>query len=165
MPQMKQFKNTSEGLVIPSEEKNISRVMFDKSTFEHVKNTLFLLRASVTIKKFLDKCLILKCTWNCRRLKIVDMELLTLHWKKDGSSTKTSETSENVFLFVFISSFVSFSLISSADVIISSGNISCECALNFDQRKTFSGKYKPVRVWLWSHYKITENNCRSLLLT
>ena len=62
MPQMKQFKNTSEGLVIPSEEKNISRVMLDKSTFDHVKNTLFLLRASVTIKKFLYKCLILKCT-------------------------------------------------------------------------------------------------------
>ena len=27
--------------------------------------------------------------------------------------------------------------------------LSCECALNFDQGKTFSEHYKPMRVWLW----------------
>ena len=80
------------------------------------------------------------------------------------SSTKTSETSENASLFVFILSFVSFSLFSTADVIASSDNKSCECSLNFYHRKIFSGKHKPIKVWLWLHYKITEDNCRSLLL-
>ena len=33
-------------------------------------------------------------------------------------------------------------------------NMSCECALNFDQWKTFSENFKPMRVWLWLVYKI-----------
>ena len=33
-------------------------------------------------------------------------------------------------------------------------NMSCERALNFDQWKTFSENYKPMRVWLWLVYKI-----------
>ena len=28
-------------------------------------------------------------------------------------------------------------------------NMSCEGRLNFDQWKTFSENYKPIRVWLW----------------
>ena len=36
-------------------------------------------------------------------------------------------------------------------------NMSCERALNFDQRKTFSANYKSMRVWLWLAYKFTEN--------
>ena len=36
-------------------------------------------------------------------------------------------------------------------------NMSCECALNFDQWKTFSENYKPMRVWSWLVYKFTEN--------
>ena len=28
-------------------------------------------------------------------------------------------------------------------------NMSCERALNFDQWKTFSENYKPMRIWLW----------------
>ena len=36
-------------------------------------------------------------------------------------------------------------------------NMSCELALNFDQWKTFSKNYKPMRVWLWLVYKFTEN--------
>ena len=39
-------------------------------------------------------------------------------------------------------------------------NISCERALNFDQWKTCSEKYEPMRVWLWLVYKFTENCCR-----
>ena len=35
--------------------------------------------------------------------------------------------------------------------------MSCERALNFDQWKTFSENYKPMRVWLWLVYKFTEN--------
>ena len=35
-------------------------------------------------------------------------------------------------------------------------NMSCERALNFDQWKTFSENYKPMRVWLWLAYKFTE---------
>ena len=33
-------------------------------------------------------------------------------------------------------------------------NMSYELALNFDQWKTFSENYKPIRVWLWLVYKI-----------
>ena len=43
--------------------------------------------------------------------------------------------------------------------------MSCKCALNFDQWKTFSGNYKPIRVWLWLVHKFTENNCRSRLFS
>ena len=32
-------------------------------------------------------------------------------------------------------------------------NMSCECALNFDQWKTFSKNYKLIRVGLWLDYK------------
>ena len=38
-------------------------------------------------------------------------------------------------------------------------NMSCERALIFDQWKTFSENYKPMRVWLWLVYKI----CREVL--
>ena len=34
-------------------------------------------------------------------------------------------------------------------------NMSCECALNFDQWKTFAENCKPMRVWLWFVYKFT----------
>ena len=44
-------------------------------------------------------------------------------------------------------------------------NMSCERALNFDQWKTFSENYKPMRVWLWLVYKFTENYCRSWLFS
>ena len=44
-------------------------------------------------------------------------------------------------------------------------NISCERALNFNQWKTFSENYKPMRVWLWLVYKFTENYCRSRLFS
>ena len=37
-------------------------------------------------------------------------------------------------------------------------NMSCKRALNFDQCKTFSEDYKPIRVWLWLVYKCTENS-------
>ena len=36
-------------------------------------------------------------------------------------------------------------------------NMSCKHALNFDQWKTFSENYKPMRFWLWFVYKFTEN--------
>ena len=35
-------------------------------------------------------------------------------------------------------------------------NMSCKCALNFDQWKTFSENYKPMRVWLWHVYKFNK---------
>ena len=41
-------------------------------------------------------------------------------------------------------------------------NRSCERALNFYQRKTFSENYKPMGVLLWLVHKFTEN-CRSRL--
>ena len=42
---------------------------------------------------------------------------------------------------------------------IKSRRMSCKCALNFDQCKTFFKNYKPMRVWLWLVYIFTENNC------
>ena len=44
-------------------------------------------------------------------------------------------------------------------------NMSCERALIFDQWKTFSENYKPMRVWLWLVYKFNENYCRSRLFS
>ena len=41
----------------------------------------------------------------------------------------------------------------------------CERALNLDQWKAFSKKYKPMRVWLWLVYKFTENYCHSRLFS
>ena len=38
-------------------------------------------------------------------------------------------------------------------------------ALNFDQWKIFSENYKPMKVWLWLVYKITENYCRSWIFS
>ena len=42
---------------------------------------------------------------------------------------------------------------------VQENNISCEHDLNFDQWKTFSENYKPIRVWLCLVYKFAENNC------
>ena len=43
--------------------------------------------------------------------------------------------------------------------------MSRERFVDFDKRNTFPGNYKPIKVKLYLIYKITENNCRSLLLT
>ena len=48
---------------------------------------------------------------------------------------------------------------------VQENNMSCERALNFDQWKTFSKNYKPMRVWLWLVYKFTENYCRLRLFS
>ena len=40
-------------------------------------------------------------------------------------------------------------------------NMSLERLLNLDWWRSFSENYKPIRVWLWFVYKITETNCRS----
>ena len=37
--------------------------------------------------------------------------------------------------------------------------MSCKRALNFDQLKTFSESYKPMRVWLLFVFKFTDNYC------
>ena len=39
--------------------------------------------------------------------------------------------------------------------------MSCERALHFDQLKTFSKNYKPMRVLFWLVYKFTDNSGRS----
>ena len=43
---------------------------------------------------------------------------------------------------------------------VQENNMPCEHDLNFDQWKTFSESYKPIRVWLCLVYKFAENNCR-----
>ena len=37
--------------------------------------------------------------------------------------------------------------------------MSCEHALNFDQWKTVSENYKPMRVFLWLVNRFTKSNC------
>ena len=44
-------------------------------------------------------------------------------------------------------------------------NMSCERGLNFDQWKTFSENYKPMRVWLWVVHRFTENYCHLRLFS
>ena len=46
--------------------------------------------------------------WNREKWKFVDKEFLILNLKNQDSSTWTSETGRNAYLFVFISSFVFF---------------------------------------------------------
>ena len=43
-------------------------------------------------------------------------------------------------------------------------DMSREPAQQNDQWQTFFENYKPIRVWLWFVYKITENICRSRLI-
>ena len=43
--------------------------------------------------------------------------------------------------------------------------MSCERVLNFDQWKTFSENYKPIRVWLLLVYKLAEKHCRLRLFS
>ena len=94
------------------------------------------------------------------------------------SSASLSETSENIFLFVFISSFASFEVCIYAyffDAVRWKIKLLTdqkfikrklrESLSNFDQWKLVSENYKPIKVWLWFVYKITENNCRSRLIT
>ena len=44
-------------------------------------------------------------------------------------------------------------------------NMSFERGLIFDQWKTFSENYKPMRVWLWFVYKFTDNYCGQRLFS
>ena len=44
-------------------------------------------------------------------------------------------------------------------------NMSCERDLNFDQWKTFSENYKPMRVWLWVVHRFAENYCHLRLFS
>ena len=39
-----------------------------------------------------------------------------------------------------------------------------EHVLNFDKWKTSCENNKPIRVWIWLVYKITDNKCRLQLL-
>ena len=55
-------------------------------------------------------------------------------------------------------------LIKRRSKVVQEENMACEHALNFDQWKTFSKSYKPMRVWFWLVYKFTKNYCCSWLL-
>ena len=91
--------------------------------------------------------------------------VLILHLKKQDFSTSILETSSwLVFHDWFPMKFVFTNNISlvwwEINKIISKlqeKKMSCEHALNFDQWKTFSENYKPMRVRLWLVYKFTEN--------
>ena len=79
----------------------------------------------------------------------------------------TKYNTKFVFLFVLFYFFISvrYLLKEKNDFFLTEKNLSCERALNFDQWKTFSENYKPMRVWLWLVYKFTENYCRSWLFS
>ena len=100
--------------------------------------------------------------------------------KNQDFSTLIWETSENVYLFVSISWLVPLKLIFIYSISlmykwlfevikrrskVQEKNRSCDRALNFNQWKTFSENYKPMRVWLWLVYKFTENHCRLRLFS
>ena len=70
-------------------------------------------------------------------------------WKKKDFSISVSEISENIYKYLL-------ELIKTNSK-VQEKNMSCERALNFDQWKTFSEKYKPIRVWLRLFYQFTEN--------
>ena len=107
--------------------------------------------------------------------ELVGKEFLTLDLKNTDSAISTSKTSENVFVFVFISSFVSFGVwftrvlftwstrVDYKKIKISLKSMSCERTLNHDQWKLFVKNYEPIVAGLWCVYKITETNCRSRL--
>ena len=65
-----------------------------------------------------------------------------------GSSTSTCDTSENVLLFVSISSFVSFGVCSYMQYFWGSKEdqkfMTGELVSNFEQWKTFFENYKPI---------------------
>ena len=119
-----------------------------------------------------------------RKIKkeLVAKKVLNLHLKKQDSSTGLFETSQNVSFFVFIFLFFPFGISSCMQWFFDSvknqasiskyllelikrrlkahrKNMSSELALNFDQWKTFSEIYKPIRIRLWS----IEYNYRSRL--
>ena len=122
-----------------------------------------------------------------RKIKSCWQGILTLHEKKKEIFNINIGASENVCLFVSLLWLVSFGVCIYIqyffDVMrntpnnkyllelikrrskIQERNMSCELVLNFDLWKTFSENYKPMRVWLWLVYKLTENNCCSRLFS
>ena len=99
--------------------------------------------------------------------------------RKQDFSTSISESSENLCLFIFISVTwwlilfgVCFYIWYFFNVVknkllelikrrskVQQNKMSSERALNFDQWKTFSENYRPMRDLLWLVYKFTKNYC------
>ena len=112
-----------------------------------------------------------------RKIKNCWWETFNTVLKNIGSSTSTSDTSDDVFPFVFILPFVSFgvrtvflwwnkksSFKQQVSTRVNKKKIRSSWkdgkhALNFDQWKTFHENYKPIRVCLWLLYKTTEKCC------
>ena len=136
------------------------------------------LRAPI-LKSICERLLLKMFSWNWEKLKFLHKVLfLNLTIKKVFSTS----ISKQVSMFVFISWLVSFEVcfyiqqyffgvvrnkLQTLNIKIKrrskvqEKNISCERPLNFDQPKTFSENYEPMRVWLWLVYKFTKNYCRS----
>ena len=106
-------------------------------------------------------------SWNWKKLKII-IRNFNLTFKKQVSQHRYQK---KVKMFVFILWLVSHEVCVHIqyffDVLrnkvqeirskVQEKNMSCERVLNFDQWKTFSENYKPMRVWLWLAYKFTKN--------
>ena len=112
--------------------------------------------------------------WNWEKLKIVNKEFL-LYMKKSRTFQHQYQWKVKIctylylfrdwvpleFLFIYNISLMYKCL---QELIkrtwkVQENNRSYECALNFDQWKTFSENLKPIKVWLWLVFKFTENNC------
>ena len=125
-----------------------------------------------TILKNICEWLLLKmCSWNWEKLEIIHKDFqkrvnmfVFISWLV---SYEVCIHTQNFFgvvknkLQALISTRVNQNKIkSSRKEICIKINKSCERNLNFDQWKTFSENYKPMRVSLWFVYKFTENYCR-----
>ena len=119
---------------------------FSKSTGKHLFQSPFLnkiagLRSAFLLKKRLrHRCFPVNFAKFLRTPFAQNTSGLLLLW------TTVSETSNTKYL----------ELIKRRSK-VQEKNMSCERALNFDQWKTFSENYKPMRVWLWLVYKFAEN--------
>ena len=85
------------------------------------------------------------------------MKLRNIKVSHQVSSTSISETSlwmvfHHLFSMKFI--FTYKSSLNKRRSKVQEKNMPCEQALNFDQWKTFSENYKPIKVWLWPVCKI-----------
>ena len=133
-------------------------------------------KRALILKNISVQVLLKMCSWNWEELQFIRSFTFTLknryfehHYQKQ------------VKIYVFTSWLVSFGVCIYMqyffDVMrnklpelikrrskIQEINMSCERVLNFDQWKTFSENYNPIRVRLWLVYKFTENYCGSRFL-
>ena len=131
------------------------------------------------LKNICERLLLKMCLWNWEKLKIIHKEFCLYITKTGFSNINIKSKWKCLFLlhdwfpmkFVFKYNIsLIWRQISKKELIkrrskVQEKIMSCERALNFDQRKTFSENYKPMRVWLWLVYKFAENQTSARLFS